>query len=120
MQIVEKNGRKIAIIDPAEKINNVQEALDLMATAQYQGDSHTLVIYKDSFAEDFFDLKTRFAGEVLQKFSNYRVLLAIVGDFSVYDSKALRDFIYECNKGNQVFWVGSVDEALDALAPDRR
>jgi hypothetical protein len=120
MHIIEKNGRSIAIIDPNEKINNVQEALDLMATAQYYGDSNTLVIYKESFAEDFFDLKTRFAGDVLQKFSNYRVRLAIVGDFSVYNSQALRDFIYECNKGNQVFWVSSLDKALDALSPVRR
>jgi hypothetical protein len=120
MQIVEKNGQSIAIIDLVERINNVQKALDLMATAQYQGDSDALVIYKESLAEDFFNLKTRFAGEVLQKFSNYRVRLAIVGDFSVYDSKALRDFIYECNKGNQVFWVSNLDEAMDALSPAHR
>ena len=31
--------------------------------------------------------------------------LAIIGDFSGYTSKPLRDFIYESNNGNQVFFV---------------
>ena len=38
------------------------------------------------------------AGEILQKFSNYRVRLAIVGDFTPYSSKSIKDFIYESNK----------------------
>lgn len=116
MQIVEKGEQRIAIIGRDEKIGNVQQALDLMANAQYIGGSSSLVVYKESFAEDFFDLKTRFAGEVLQKFSNYHVKLAIVGDFSTYRSKALHDFIYESNKGNLVFWASSLDEALQALS----
>lgn len=118
MQIIEKNGRKIAVVDRSEIVHNVQDALDLMATAQYQGGSGKLIFYKESLSEDFFDLKTRFAGEVLQKFSNYNVQLAIVGDFSRHKSRALRDFIYECNNGKFVFWVSSLDAALDALAPD--
>ncbi|WP_454862006.1 DUF4180 domain-containing protein [Peribacillus frigoritolerans] len=28
---------------------------------------------------------------------------AIIGDFSSYTNKPLKDFIYECNKGNNVF-----------------
>lgn len=119
MEIITKNNRSVAVIDVSERIANVQEILDLMATAQYMGSSGAMVVFKESLGEDFFDLKTRFAGEVLQKFSNYRVQLAIVGDFSMYTSKALRDFMYECNKGSLVFFKNSLDEALDALAPIR-
>jgi len=119
LNIVTKNGRQVAIIDTSERICDAQEVLDLMATAQYQGCSGAIVVYKESLGEGFFDLKTGFAGEVLQKFSNYRVQLAIVGNFSAYKSKALRDFIYECNKGNLVFFKGNLEEALEALAPGR-
>lgn len=115
MEIITKNKRSVALIDVSERISNTQEILDLMATAQYMGSCDALIVFKESLGEDFFDLKTRFAGEVLQKFSNYRVQLAIVGDFSMYTSKALRDFIYECNKGNLVFFKTSLDEALEAL-----
>lgn len=117
MKIIEKNGQKVAVADRTEPVHSAQDALNLMATAQYQGGGGSLVIFKESLNEDFFDLKTRFAGEVLQKFSNYNVRLAIVGDFSQYKSKALHDFIYECNKGKLIFWASSIEAALDALAP---
>ncbi len=42
-------------------------------------------------------------GEILQKFVTYKAKLAIAGDFSVYTSKSLKDFIYESNNGNHIF-----------------
>nr|WP_280739939.1 DUF4180 domain-containing protein [Pedobacter borealis] len=56
------------------------------------------------------------AGEILQKFSNYRVSLAIIGDFSPYQSKSIKDFIYESNKGKHINFLGSAAEALTKLA----
>lgn len=41
--------------------------------------------------------------------------LAIVGDFSKYDSKALKDFIYECNNGKDIFFVENESKALSML-----
>jgi hypothetical protein len=122
MEIITINNRSIAVIDASTRISDTQELLDLMVTALYMGGSgsmvvYKMVVYKESLGEDFFDLKTRFAGDVLQKFSNYRVQLAIVGDLSMYTSKALRDFIYECNNGNLIYFKKSLDEALNALAP---
>lgn len=116
MRIVDRNGQKVAVVDPRVTVKTVEDALDLMANAHYQWESCSLVIYKESFSEKFFDLKTRFAGEVLQKFSNYNVRLAIVGDFSEYRSKALHDFIYECNNGTRVFWKSTLESAFDVLA----
>ena len=115
MEIITKNNQAVAVIDDSEKIDSVQAALDLMAIARYLGDCDAMAVCKESLSEDFFDLKTCFAGDVLQKFSNYRFKFAIVGDFSAYSSKALRDFIYECNKGNLVFFKSLLEEALDAL-----
>lgn len=63
-----------------------------------------IAINKSLISESFFDLKTRLAGDILQKFINYRVKIAIIGDFSMYTSKSLKDFIYECNKGKDIFY----------------
>jgi hypothetical protein len=60
-------------------------------------------------------LKTTLAGDILQKFSNYNVKLAIVGDFSIYTSQSLRDFIYESNKTGRIRFVNTIDEAIEAL-----
>lgn len=114
MEIVKYNGIPVAVLDHSERLDSVQAALDAMATARYLG-GEAMAIYKESFGEEFFDLKNRLAGQVLQKFSNYRVRLAIVGDFGGYDSKALRDFIYECNQGTLVNFKSSLEEALNAL-----
>ena len=65
--------------------------------------------------EDFFVLSTRLAGEILQKFINYGGRIAIYGDFSKYTSKPLKDFIYESNKGKDVFFVESKEQAIDRL-----
>ncbi len=115
MHIIERNNHKIAVAE-TEYVHTVEDVLDLMANAQYHGRANTIVVYKENLHSDFFDLKTRFAGEVLQKFSNYHVRLAIIGDFSEFTSKALHDFIYECNKGSHVLWTHSLDAALDTLS----
>ncbi|MBM7566631.1 DUF4180 domain-containing protein [Paenibacillus sacheonensis] len=111
-----KGSSNVAIIESdGIVIGSVQDALDLMATASYDGDSNKLLIRKENIAEDFFELRTKLAGDILQKFTNYRVKLAIVGDFSGYDSKSLRNFIYECNQGKQFFFMAEEASALAAL-----
>jgi hypothetical protein len=71
-----------------------------------------IIIRKDQLPESFFELKTGVAGDILQKVSNYKLRLVIVGDFSKYDSKSLRDFIFESNKSRTVGFVGTMEEAL--------
>ena len=75
-----------------------------------------VMLHAESLAQAFFDLKTGVAGEMLQKFSNYRMKLAIIGDFTVYKSRSLRDFIRESNGGKTVFFVDSVERALAKLS----
>ncbi len=53
------------------------------------------------------------AGEVLQKFSSYRMGLAIVGNFEAYNSKSLHDFIYESNKAGHTIFADSTTAALN-------
>jgi hypothetical protein len=82
-----------------------------MADAGYNG-CKGIIIHEQTLSREFFDLKTKLAGEILQKFSNYRMKLAIVGDFSDVKSKSLRDFIRESNKLGIIRFVQDVDTAL--------
>ncbi len=93
------------------KIDTIEKASDLAANAYYN-QIDLLIIYQTDLHTDFFDLKTGFAGEMLQKFSNFRLRLCIVGDFSIYSSSSLRDFIFESNKLKQVSFVKSLNDAL--------
>lgn len=120
MEIITRteNDLVIAIVKSNDMllITDVQSALDLMATVRYEADSNRIILHKRAICEEFFDLKTRLAGEILQKFVNYQTKIAIVGDFSTYSSKSLRDFIYECNNGTDIFFVWSEDEAINKLS----
>ncbi|WP_127532883.1 DUF4180 domain-containing protein [Paenibacillus kobensis] len=111
-----RGNSKVAVIDSSEVlIHDVQDALDLMASIRYSHDCDKMLIRKSNVTEAFFDLSTRIAGDILQKYTNYQVKLAIVGSYDGYASKSLRDFIYESNHGTQVFFLGDEAEALDKL-----
>ena len=114
---VEQNQVAIAIVASNELlITDVQSALDLMATVRYEAGIARIIMDKKAISEDFFDLKTRLAGEILQKFVNYRIKIAIIGDFSIYSSKALKDFIYECNNGRDFFFLADEAQAIERLS----
>ena len=98
-------------------ITDAQTALDFIATVRYETKCERIIMDKSGLAEDFFRLRTGLAGEVLQKFVNYRMKLAVVGEFSKYTSKPLKDFIFESNKGRDFFFVGTKDEAVKRLRP---
>ncbi len=87
-----------------------------MATVRYELDSNLIIVNKSEVSEAFFDLKTRLAGEVLQKFINYQTKIAIIGDYSGYTSKSLKDFIYESSNGNDIFFVQDVEQAIEKLS----
>jgi len=109
------NGLDVAVVrssDESVLMADSQSALDLAMTVQYETGTNRLVLSKEAIAEDFFRLSTGLAGEILQKFINYQIKLAIVGDFSGYTSKPLRDFIRECNRGRNFFFTATEDEAM--------
>ncbi|MFN8206946.1 MAG: DUF4180 domain-containing protein [Bacteroidales bacterium] len=109
----------IAVIHSKEiLIRELQDALDLMAECSAQ-DAQGMVLREDHLVPGFFDLKTGLAGEILQKFSTYRMKLAIVGDFSAIGSKSLRDFIRESNRYGQVCFVASEEEAITVMGKGR-
>lgn len=96
-------------------IEKEEDGLDLLGNVYYQGFDR-IIIHAENITPAFFDLKNRMAGEILQKFSNYRVRLAIVGDFSAYTKKSITDFMYESNNGKLINFLGSVEEALEKLS----
>ncbi len=113
---IEKNNHICAVIQSSDVvIADAQSALDVLMTANYEFGTKNIVIDKKLLAEDFFVLSTGLAGEILQKYINYRGRIAIFGDYSHYTSKPLKDFIYESNNGKDVFFAATEEEAIDAL-----
>lgn len=104
--------KKIAEIKADEIVlSTLEDGLDLLGNLYYQG-FDKIILHQKHITPAFFNLKTKLAGDILQKFTQYQMPLAIVGEFSTYNSNSLNDFIYESNKGKQVNFVSSLADAL--------
>lgn len=96
-------------------VHNAQDAVELIF-ACFEYDTDKIILQQKNLPPDFFDLKTGLAGEILQKFSTYQAYLAIVGNFSNYSSKSLKDFIFESNKQGRINFVATMEEAIEKLS----
>jgi len=108
-----RNGNTIAeIIEDGIILKNVQDFLDIAANIE----SRTLLFHKENIVPEFFDLKTKIAGDILQKASNYRIRIGIIGKFENIRSKSLRDFIYESNKTGEILFKESIEEVIELFS----
>ncbi len=109
--VTERRGVPV-LICPADgpPIAGPQDALDLIGAAYARAD--VVAVPARRFDERFFALRTGVAGEVMQKFVNYRIRLAVVGDISAHvaASTALRDLVHESNRGRHIWFVADLDE----------
>ena len=110
-RIIDRGGVPVLVCDAeGAPIAGPQDALDLIGAA-YAG-ADVVAIPAGRLDDNNYRLSTGVAGEIMQKFVNYRVRLAVVGDISAHvaASGALRDLVYESNKGNQVWFVNDLQE----------
>lgn len=112
-----KKLNDIAIVNSNDLIiTDTQSAMDFVMSIKYETECKKIILNKEAICNDFFILSKGIAGEILQKFINYHIKFAIIGDFSKYTSKPLQDFIYESNKGKDIFFVPDTDTALKMLS----
>lgn len=95
-------------------VSSGQDAVDIIGQT-WHSRADLVVIPAQRFADGFFALSTGLAGEFIQKFANYQVSIAIVGDIAghLQSSSALRAFVHESNRGRQVWFLDDLDQ-LDA------
>lgn len=106
------------LVDKKFIISETQDALDLISDLG-NFNCNRIIVRESNLHIDFFRLSTGLAGDILQKFSTYRVKLAIIGDFTKYLSKSLNDFIVESNKGNLIFFLNDLESAFGILTDNK-
>jgi len=108
---------KVLICTPAgEKLKSERDALDLIGEA-IQQDAEVILVPVERLGDDFFQLKTRLAGQIIQKFVTYKRRLVILGDISGHlaQSHALKDFVFEANRGPHVWFLTDLQELNERL-----
>jgi hypothetical protein len=90
------------------------DAMDVIADALAQ-QATLVVVPAGRLDAGFFDLRSGVAGQILQKFTQYRRMLVILGDISAQlaRSEALQALVRESNRGRHV-WFEPDLAALEA------
>jgi len=117
--LLEYGDEHVLICDPkGDTIESRQDALDVIGAGFGLG-ATLIAIPVVRLGPAFFELRSGLAGEIAQVAVNYSQKLAVVGDISehVARSNALRDWVIECNRGNDLYFVASIDELKARLAP---
>ncbi|MGW0645956.1 MULTISPECIES: DUF4180 domain-containing protein [Streptomyces] len=118
--VVEHHGAPVLVCDAdGASISTVQDALDHLIGAAFHA-AEVVAVPAPRLDDRFFDLSTGFAGEILQKFANYRLRLVVVGDIGRHlaASSALPDLVREANRGQDIWFLPDLDALRERLAPD--
>ncbi len=97
------------ITDSEPVINNISDALDLIAACGEQG-TNLLLLKVENLSPSFFDLSSGLAGEVLLKFSNYRLKVALIIPREMPISERFAEFASE-TRFNWEFRIFYVEES---------
>ncbi|GCE30002.1 hypothetical protein KDA_54860 [Dictyobacter alpinus] len=99
-----------------KKLTGESEAVELIGETMYHGVDWILMPVERLDA-NFFQLKNRLAGHIIQKFVTYRKRLVILGDISSYveQSSAFKAFVAETNRGTQIWFLKDLTELAARL-----
>jgi len=114
------HGHRILEYADGDKFHTDRDANTVIGDALGE-QADTVVIPVACLSNDFFVLRTRLAGEIIQKFTNYRLRLVILGDITkhIEDSTALRDFVHEANLRTQLWFVPDRETFEERLAKEK-
>lgn len=116
---IELHGHRMLAVEETDAVlETARDFTDLIGDAM--GEGVTMVaIPAARIADDFFRLRTGIAGEVFQKFVNYRMKLAIIGDVSRWAeaSRAFHDLLVELERGTDVFFAIDMKSLAHRLSP---
>jgi hypothetical protein len=110
-QIIEiENKKYIELISATEPISTENDALDLIALC-WEHEINALMIHHAALSDDFFKLKTKAAGNIIQKFVNYSIRAAAIISHDTIQKGRFKEMAMETNKGNHFRLYESKDEA---------
>ena len=105
-----ENKQYIELISSTNLISTENDTLDLISLC-WEHDSNLVIIHYEALSEDFFELKTKAAGNIMQKFINYGIKVAAIIPQEILQKGRFKEMALETNKGNHFRMYGSKEEA---------
>ena len=110
-QIREIESKKyIELISTTEPLSTENGALDLVALC-WEHETYALMIHYAALSEDFFKLKTKVAGNIIQKFISYGIKAAAIIPQKTIQKGRFKEMVMETNKSNHFRMYESKKEA---------
>jgi PadR family transcriptional regulator, regulatory protein AphA len=104
-RIVETHGKRyIEGLPGPEKVAGEREALDMVSIC-VGNETNLLILHAENLTEDFFNLRTRVAGDILLKFSNYHIICALILTPELVGQGRFAEMAGEANRWNREFRV---------------
>lgn len=110
-RLIEIGSLRVLLFDSAGPLlARPSDANDFIGEA-WSASAELLAIPVERLGPDVLNLRTRVGGEIFQKFANYRLRCAILGDIAatLANSNALRDFVRETNEGSALWFVADIE-----------
>ncbi|GLI22860.1 hypothetical protein GGQ86_002618 [Xanthobacter flavus] len=115
--VIEISGLRVLLCAAdAAPIASEGDTDDLLGMAFGEG-AELIAIPAARLGPDFFRLASGLAGRITQRFVNYRLRLAVIGDISGHlaVSRPLRDFVREANGGESLWFVGTMEDLTERI-----
>lgn len=111
-KVIEKSNKKYLEFNAADNeiINSEQDSLDIISSC-WEADINNVLIHEEILSDDFFNLRTKLAGMILQKFINYRIKMVIVLKNEDRLNDRFREMMLESNKGTSLGVFKDIIEA---------
>ncbi|MDF2511112.1 MAG: putative transcriptional regulator [Herbinix sp.] len=104
------NKKYIELNSAVEPLCKEEDALDLIALC-WEHETSEIMLHSEALSQDFFNLKTKFAGNFIQKFINYNIKVAAVFPQEMVQKGRFREMALETNKGNHFRMYETKEEA---------
>lgn len=115
--VTESGGLRVLHVDPVGSlVVSDADTSDLIGNAWYEKVA-VIALPVSRLDPDFFRLASGQAGAILQKVANYQLKVAVIGDIRAHlaASGALRDFVWESNRGEHVWFFDEVAQLEQKL-----
>jgi hypothetical protein len=111
IKLLEKAGKKFVELVPGKTIlRNEQDTVDLIGLCGENG-TNRVMFHAENLTPEFFDLSTRVAGDMLQKFVNYYMKVAAVITPDYIKSARFKEMVMETNYSNEFRVFSDRDKA---------
>ncbi|WP_048796990.1 DUF4180 domain-containing protein, partial [Serratia sp. 506_PEND] len=108
--VLQVHDLRLVVFAEAGPLLKDENDVSLFIAPAFEHEAGMIALPVNRLDAAFFQLKSGIAGAVLQKFINYRLRVALLGDITPWlaQSNALQDLVREANRGEQVWFLPSL------------